>query len=120
MKVWDTALSPGGRWLVTATLNGGAPLRRVGTWEAGGTYPLFGPGDETVVTETGLGALKVCDVATGRELVRLTCPLETRLRPLCFSPDGGRLVAWGRESRRVHVWELAAIRTELRAHGLDW
>jgi hypothetical protein len=86
----------------------------------GGNQPLFSPDSRTVVTETGHGELKVSAVATGEELARLAPPFQTRMKPLCFSPDGGRVVAWGLETQAVHVWELAAIRAQLREHGLDW
>jgi WD40 repeat protein len=116
--------SPDGTWLATATLDGGCRLWHVGTWEPGpvigGSYPLFTPDSRFLVTETGQGALRLCEAATGREVVRLTSPLPTRSRALCFSPDGQRLVVWGGDTTAIHVWELSAIRAELRAAGLDW
>ena len=86
----------------------------------GGNYPLFTPDGKFLITETGQGVLRLCEAATGREVVRLTSPLPTRMRSLCFSPDGGRLVVWGRETEAIHVWELSAIRAELQVAGLDW
>ena len=86
----------------------------------GGKHPLFTPDGQMLVTETGHGELKLSDVATGSEIVRFASPFPTRMRPLCFSPDGGRLVVWGTETGAIHVWELSAIREQLRSHGLDW
>jgi WD40 repeat protein len=144
VKVWDLAavntkatvrvlpvgpgshatFSPDGAWLATATLNGGCRLWRVGTWEpgleVGGNHPLFGPDGRTLVTETGHGELKLTAVATGAEVARLAPPFPTRMYPLCFSPDGARLVAWGKDSGALHVWELGALRALLGEHGLEW
>ena len=118
------AFGPDGRWLATATLLGGCRLWRVGSWEAGpevgGNFPLFAPDGRTVVTETGQGEIRLCETETGREVVRLAAPLPTRVRPLCFSPDGNRLVVWGQDTNAIHVWELGELRARLRADGLDW
>ncbi len=57
---------------------------------------------------------------TGREVARISSPEETRLQPLCFSPDGGLLVTYGRETEMVHIFNLRAIRRQLAELGLDW
>jgi WD40 repeat protein/tRNA A-37 threonylcarbamoyl transferase component Bud32 len=118
------AFSPDGRWLATATLLGGCRLWAVGTWEpgpeVGGNFPLFTPDGRFVVTHTGSGELTMSEADTGREIVRLAAPVRTRVYPLCFSPDGGRLVVWGRETNTLHVWDLAELRALLWGGGLDW
>jgi serine/threonine protein kinase/WD40 repeat protein len=46
-------------------------------------------------------------------------PLPGGVLPLAFSPDG-RHLAVSTEGRRVQVWDLAEVRKQLRALGLDW
>jgi WD40 repeat protein len=46
-------------------------------------------------------------------------PLPTGTLPLAFSPDG-RYLAVSVGARRMQVWDLAEVRKQLRAIGLDW
>lgn len=53
-------------------------------------------------------------------MARLTGP-----EPLCydlasFTADGARLIAGTQDARAAYVWDLRAIRTQLRGLGLDW
>jgi Tfp pilus assembly protein PilF len=40
--------------------------------------------------------------------------------PECFSPDGSQLVAGGVQSNLLYIWDLRALRAELKKLGLDW
>jgi WD40 repeat protein len=46
-------------------------------------------------------------------------PLPMGTLPLALSPDG-RHLAVSVDARRMQVWDLAEVRTQLRAIGLDW
>src|SRR5262249_44070028 len=49
----------------------------------------------------------------------LEAPLQTRLTPRCFTPDGARLIGSGVETRALHIWDLQAIREQLAKMGLE-
>jgi hypothetical protein len=66
------------------------------------------------------GVIRLVETATGREYVRLEAPLQTRFRPIGFTQEGSRLIALGVESQALHVWDLRAIRAQLKDLGLDW
>jgi hypothetical protein len=53
-------------------------------------------------------------------VARLEAPEQNRLIPACFTPDGTRLIAFGAETRALHVWDLRRIRKGLVELGLDW
>src|SRR5262249_27891691 len=57
---------------------------------------------------------------SGAELARLEVPLQTRLGPRCFTPDGTRLIAVESDTQALHIWDLRAIRAQLADLGLDW
>jgi WD40 repeat protein len=72
------------------------------------------------LTRNGQGIVRLIDPEAGREYARLEDPHQDRAGDLCFSHDGARLVASSSDTPAIHVWDLAAIRRELRAMGLDW
>jgi WD40 repeat protein len=114
--------SPHGKWL--ATTGGGVRLWAAGTWvegpRVGGGGPAFSPDDGVIAVQEGLGAVRLVETATGRELARPVAPEESRLFPQCFSPDGAELYLLGGESRAIHVWDLRAVRRRLKEMDLDW
>jgi hypothetical protein len=70
--------------------------------------------------EKSPNAIRLVRLESGRELARLEAPDHNRLIPKFFTPDGTRLVAYGFETRTLHVWDLRLIRKELVRLGLDW
>jgi hypothetical protein len=64
--------------------------------------------------------VRLVRTATGKEVARLTAPEQTRLLPQCFTPDGSQLITVGLESEALHIFDLRAIRRQLRELGLDW
>ena len=42
------------------------------------------------------------------------------LRILAWLPDGTELIAVARYATAIHVWDLRAIRSQLKTMGLDW
>ena len=53
------------------------------------------------------------------ERVRLIPPVRVDFASGAWSPDGGRFYVLG-VGHRVFEWNLAALRRELAARGLDW
>ena len=64
------------------------------------------------------GVISLTDVATGRTIARLEAPPGEGATPIAFSPDGTQLVV--AQSHVLHVWDLRAIRAQLKPMGLDW
>jgi WD40 repeat protein len=119
------AFSPDGRWLATS----GDAIRvwKAGTWEERAHWPaeflpalVFSPDSRLLAFETGFGAVRLVDPATGRECARLEDPDQIRATNLCFSPDGTQLLFSSGDSQSIHVWDLRLIREELDKMGLDW
>ncbi len=116
--------SPDSRWLVTAS--GCCRLWEVGTWHE---RPSLGSNNGTCAFSADgrllalgdqKGVVRLVLPETGAEIARLTISEPTRLRPLSFAPDGTQLVAIGFETLAVYVFDLRAIRRELRDLDLDW
>jgi hypothetical protein len=59
-------------------------------------------------------------VESGAEVARLTVPDQARLAPFSFSADGSQLAAVGQLNGLIYVWDLRALRAELRKLELDW
>jgi WD40 repeat protein len=99
-------------------------LWRVGTWEEGptlgGSSACFAPDGRSLAVEAEGGAVRLVEADSGMEVARLEGPAHTRVIPMCFSPDGTKLVAAAAETETLVVWDLRALRQDLRALDLDW
>jgi WD40 repeat protein len=116
------AFSHDGKWL--ATSGGGLRLWAVGSWQegrhfGGGTF-AFSHDGRLIAIETGQGAVRLVNPATGREFARLEDPHQHRATHMTFSRDGSSLVTATGDSRSIHVWDLWSIRQQLAAMDLDW
>jgi serine/threonine protein kinase/WD40 repeat protein len=141
-KVWDAAsgrlvadllvggvcavwFSPDSKWLVTGS--GTHRIWEVGSWRegpalgsAGRDGCAFSADGKLLALDDVPGVVRLVEPGTGREVARLTAPVETRLMPRAFTPDGGKLLTIGMETKALHVFDLRAIRAGLRDLGLDW
>ena len=122
----EVGFSPDGRWLLTT---GGRPrLWRVGSWEEGpslgdspyGNFAFSADRKILALADEARGAVRLVEPDTGHELARLASPEPSWLLPLCFTTDGGLLMAYGAESRAIHIFDLRTIRAELAELDLDW
>jgi serine/threonine protein kinase/WD40 repeat protein len=123
----NVRFSPDGRWLVVHH-DERCEVWRVGDWRR--EWSLEGPtlGRAAFTPDGRLMALSKADEPgyvyllrpeTGAEVARLFTGDRTRMFPLGFTPDGGRLCATG-ENYLLYVWDLTRIRRQLRDLGLDW
>jgi serine/threonine protein kinase/WD40 repeat protein len=136
-KVWDAATGrlvkalpvPGmcsiafsldGRWLLTTS--GGCRLWEVGSWKEGpkigGASGCFSPDSRLLAVEDSAGVIRLVASESGAELTRLEAPEQTRLVPVCFTPDGTMLIAVGIDTQALHIWDLPALRQGLATIGL--
>jgi serine/threonine protein kinase/WD40 repeat protein len=118
--------SPDGRWLVTFNWSG-TQLWEVGTWQPARRFELtlfnpniFSPKGRLVALGGVFSVLRLVETDTGKEIARLTGPEPTQYAPLCFTPDGTRLIATSADEKTLHVWDLRAIRQQLKVMDLDW
>jgi WD40 repeat protein len=121
------AFSPDGRWLVTA--GGEYRFWEVGTWEPGRRLAVppaavagpvaFDRAGTTLAVAWGESEVRLCGPAGDPVRVTLTVPGQTGITSLGFSRAGDRL-AVGCGSGVAYVWDLARLRGELAALGLNW
>jgi len=112
--------SPDGRWLAIGD-GGNWQLMKVGAWDEpvrtfGGNF-MFSPDGRIMAVMDVVGSIRLVKTESGQEVARLTGPEQGWYMPICFTPDGTRLIAglgW------MYVWDLRLIRQELKAMGLDW
>jgi WD40 repeat protein len=124
------AFSPDGQWLAAS---GEFETRfwRAGTWDLAfdirRDHPQEVPPLPAFTRDGRLAALALAPArialvdltAGGREVTSLTIPEPREANCLCFSPDGGRL-AVTTNRHTTQLWDLRAIRRQLRDLGLDW
>jgi WD40 repeat protein len=141
LKIWEAAngekahelplessttsrFSPDGRWLMTATSGVGCRLWEVGSWREARRFDYgpfaFSPDGRLLAIGDVVSVIRFVETATGREVGRLTGPDPQWYRPDCFTPDGGRLISSGPDPSALYVWDLRAIRKQLKELDLDW
>jgi serine/threonine protein kinase/WD40 repeat protein len=125
-SISGVCFSPDGKWLANGG-GGSCRLWSTATWEEkpgpkiGTALPAFTPDGKLMAVELARGLLALVEVESGRELARLEDPNQDGATHMVFSPDGSRLVAVNlSDSGTVHVWDLRAIREQLKELGLDW
>jgi serine/threonine protein kinase/WD40 repeat protein len=122
------AFSPNGRWLATSSVLGSSvvPCRlwEVQTWRVlrdfGHASIAFSPDSRLLALDDVHGLIRLVTVETGREVARLTFPEPGWYRPVCFSPDGAHLITQHGDLKALYVWDLRALRRQLKAMDLDW
>ncbi len=119
----ESFFSPDGQWLMTNS----SPCRlwAVATWrearqKIGGVGRCFSPDGRLLVVQDASMALRLVETETGRTLARLDSPDSCHVNWATFTPDESRLVVNTPDGLAVHVWDLRAIRRQLRSRGLDW
>ena len=114
--------SPDSRWLATSNAFY-SQLWEVDTWQPGRRFEgtiLFSPDCSLVALSSDFGVVRLLEADTGREIARLTGSESASYAPLCFTPDGTKLIVSGAYQREFHVWDLRAIRKQLTEIDLDW
>jgi WD40 repeat protein len=119
--------SPDGQWLV-----GNDRSRyyfwRVGSWQEGPQERVpyafgelvFSPDSRLLALERGDGAVRLVEVASGRELAVLEDLQQGRSSQATFSPDGTQLLLTNKDHKVLRLWDLRKLREGLKPLGLDW
>jgi WD40 repeat protein len=124
------SLSPDGQLLVIGTPD---ELRGVDThtWQTRFAVPrphaagaaghsVFSDDGKLIAVPSSFSTLQLIDAAKGEPIAELRPPHEERLGYFCFSHDGSRLAARYGTTSAIEIWDLALIRRQLQALGLDW
>jgi serine/threonine protein kinase/WD40 repeat protein len=118
--------SPDGQWLLTT--GGGFRLWAVGSWQEGPAlggplqdgHGVFSPDGRLLALSDVPGIVRLVVTATGKELARLSTVQPSRLLPQGFISKSGQLIAIGKETGALYIFDLRAIRAQLKELGLDW
>ena len=105
-------------------------LWETGSWKELHSWPVVAeaesPGAAAVSPDGKLAALEIApdvfqltDLATGSCLVNLRPPTTLGAAVAAFTPDGEQFCIAG-AGPKIYRWNLAALRRELSAAGLDW
>ncbi|MDZ4783838.1 MAG: hypothetical protein SGJ19_26620 [Planctomycetia bacterium] len=128
------ATDPSGRWLITGGEGERARLEYLQwdttSWQVYRALPCestrlpsgvasFSGDRQWLALALNGNTVQLVHAESGKELGRFALPAFSSLQSLHLSPQGRWLVA-GTMSGEVHLWDLALIRSELAALGLDW
>ena len=83
-------------------------------------YVAFAPAAGLMALEMAPGVVHLKEMATGETVARLEDPHGERAAWLGLASDAGRLAVVAHYARAVHVWDLHALRRQLRGMNLDW
>ena len=125
------AFSPDANWFATAN-NAEFRLWKTSSWSpVPETLPgdlnqeigilAFSPDSRLLATWHDAHQIHIVRVPTLEVVATLMAPtmMNISLYSLCFSPDGSRLAALA-SSGKAYIWDLRAIRSELKKLNLDW
>ncbi|MBC8117354.1 MAG: hypothetical protein H7062_23400, partial [Candidatus Saccharimonas sp.] len=122
------AFSPDGAWMVVSATNE-TRVWDTRTWQvvyrqrrldASDIFApaTFSPDSRLLVISEDQTNLQLIDTATWNAVASLRCPEAAYSGDVRFSPQGDLLARF--TGGRVQVWNLAKLRSHLRAAGLDW
>jgi WD40 repeat protein len=130
----EVEFSRDGRWLVTTTgrlapEGAGCYSWRVGTWERGAHVSLdrsstaaavlaVSPDSRVVAVANTMTTIRLLRLDTFEEIATLTAPDTPLINHMVFSHDGSHLAA--ATGKTIQVWDLRAVRQQLRELDLDW
>ena len=125
----DCQFSPDGQFLLTGT-SMAYELWSVAGWKTVTNWPanlngratgrvFFSPSGDCVAVEQDRGRLEIRDTHDYGELVTLEPPRPIEIASVAWSPDGRQLFVLSAR-HRLYAWNLAKLREELAALGLDW
>jgi WD40 repeat protein len=105
--VWEVASGKAVVKVATPRFDGYGPGTRPLVFSPDGKTIAFGcPEDRDNAAGSRQGiTVRICDVATGKELRRLSGELKGPITQILFSPDGKSLFACGYQTT-VHCWDL--------------
>jgi hypothetical protein len=83
-------------------------------------HMAFSPDGKLMALEMAPAVLHLKEVATGRTVAKLEDPCGDRATWQSFTPDGTKLVVAANYASAIHVWDLRAIRAQLKEMNLDW
>ncbi len=83
-------------------------------------YGAFSADNRLLALGDAPGVVRLLETETGRELARLTAPVDARLTPTAFTADGARLIVYSEPDAALYLFDLRAIRAGLVELGLDW
>ncbi len=116
----EPRFSPDGRWLYlggdVGQLFDTQSWQEVRKLENRGN---FSGDSQLLAMHTHTSAVRLVEVATGRELCRLEDPSGDTLSTVLFAPGDRRLVTIN-VVKGIRVWDLPLIRQQLKERDLDW
>ena len=100
----------------------------VETWEEGPPTPLadeptakaFAPDGRSFAGQSDDESVHLIDASTGKTLVRLGLPEQSRTWHAAFSPDRSQLIHQSTDHFYVCAWDLRVLRRHLAELDLDW